>query len=152
MHLGKIKITKGIASFPMRIEELKQWLKTFLKNKEHPVVHLEETADTLFVEYTGEKHVYIIHPHFEDKQHLLTQAAGKEHQITLVVLNTRKNIAQVIAWWDILIQYPQLNIFFVAPKTNEKWVLYPSTHNKIIEPQNLEKGLHALAEGIGYDE
>ncbi len=136
----------------MHTEELKQWLKTYLKNKESTLVHLEETEDTLFVEYTSEKHLYIIHPHFEDKQHLLTQLLGKEHLITLVVLNTRKNIAQVIAWWDMLIQYPHLSIFFVAPKTNEKWILYPLTHDKIIESQNLEKGLQALAEGIGYDE
>lgn len=147
--VGKIHITERIHS-PMRIEELKQWLKIYLKNKEPGIVHLEETADTLFVEYSGQKHLYIIHPQFEDKQHLLSQLTGKEHPITFVVLNTRKNIAQVIAWWDILVQYSHFSIYFVAPKTNEKWSLYPFSHNKLIEQQNLEKGLSALAEGIGY--
>lgn len=136
-----------------KVSELKNWLKAFLKNKDtltKSIVHMEEADDTIFVEYTSKKHLFIIHPHFEHKQHLLTQLESKEHPITLVTLNTKKNLLQTINWWDILIEHPNLSIYFVIPSRNDKWIIHPTTHDKIIERNTLEKGLKSLAEGIGF--
>ncbi len=134
----------------MEIDLLKKWLKTYLKSKDAPIVHIEEGEGTLFVEYTGKKHLYLIQPDIKNIAPILEQLKSKEHPATLVLLNTEKNLVQLIAWWDELAQYPHLSIFFVLPATNEKWAIVPFTHDKISERKHLEKGLRALAEGIGY--
>lgn len=133
------------------VEDLKQWLRAYLKSKDvvtKSIVAMEEGQDTLFVEYTSKKQLYIIHPRFEDKQHLLTQLSSKEYPIILITRNTEYNLRRLIAWWDILSQYPQLSIYFVGDY--DKWVIVPFSHARIAEAGTLEKGLYAIATGIGF--
>ncbi len=132
-------------------EELKKWLKAYLKSRlATSLVHIEESENTLFVEYTEKKHLYVIYPIFNEIAPLLDKVKSKEHSITIVALNTDKNVIQLVEWWDELAQYPQLSLFFVVPEMSEKWAIFPFTHNKITERKYLEKGLRAMAEGIGY--
>lgn len=135
---------------PEKQEELKKWLKTYIKSKEVSIVHIEEGEDSLFVEYTEKKHLYLLYSEFKNISHIMEQLENKEHPITIVTLNTEKNLMQLVAWWDMLMQYPHLSIIFVVPSTGEKWAIVPFTHDKVAERKYLEKGLRALAEGIGY--
>ncbi len=62
-----------------------------------------------------------------------------------LLLETRHaNTTFVVANWDKLSNLKGLCIYFVNPKLNEKWLLYPFTHNQITERSALKRGLESL--------
>ena len=67
-----------------------------------------------------------------------------KEQIGLVVLNTKKNVESMIANWVELSKNQKLCIYFVNPKTNEKWLIYPHTHNQITEKAALRRGIETM--------
>jgi len=85
--------------------------------------------------------LFLVRPELLNVEEVLQKAAGSAG---LVVLNTKKNVDAVLANWDKLAKLKGLCIYFVNPKANEKWLLYPYTHDQITEKPALRRGLESL--------
>ena len=71
-----------------------------------------------------------------------------EELITVVCLNSMKNINFCVDNWDKLISNKLFSIIFVNPESKNKWIIYPYTHNKITEKASLKSGLVSLYENV----
>lgn len=107
---------------------------------EQLIVSIEDTGkDFILHKNTGDVR-FLIRPELGDISEIKTRT-GK---IGLVVLNSRKNLDFVIANWQTFAALKELCIYFVNPTVNEKWLLYPFTHNQITEKSALKRGLFSL--------
>lgn len=122
---------------------LKEWMTAYLKSRDaikQEILGLEEQNDTLIVlKQTGELKI-IIKPELAIFDELKT-ANGP---LSIAVHNTKKNVDFLITNWDTFSKAEKLCIYFVNPSTNEKWMLYPHTHNQITEKAALRKGLETM--------
>lgn len=122
---------------------LKEWMIAYLKSRDaikQEILEIEEKNDSLIVrKQTGETRI-VVRPELAIFDELKT-ANG---QLSIAVHNTKKNVEFLISNWDTFSRAEKLCIYFVNPSTNEKWMLYPHTHNQITEKAALRKGLEAM--------
>lgn len=72
-------------------------------------------------------------------------------KVSLVItLNNRRNMDYLVKEWSRLAQLPELRIYFINPfsSTEKKWVINPSVHQKICEPDSLKIGVISLFESV----
>lgn len=123
--------------------ELTSWIKNYLTSRdamEQLIVSIEDTGKDFVVhKKTGDVR-FLVRPELNDTAEIKS-IAGK---IGLVVLNSRKNLDFVISNWQTFAALKELCIYFVNPTVNEKWLLYPFTHNQITEKNALKRGLFSL--------
>lgn len=65
----------------------------------------------------------------------------------LVTKNLRSNVEYLLKHWAVFAQREGVKIIFANTAKNEKWVLIPYNHNKLLEG-GPAKGLWALFEGV----
>ncbi|MBI4145739.1 hypothetical protein HY489_00185 [Candidatus Woesearchaeota archaeon] len=121
--------------------DLKEWTKTLLKSRDsikQEIIKIEDQNGELTVHKKTGQSKFIIKPELKDLNSIPTS------QVNLVILNTKKNLEFVITNWQTLAQHKNLCIYFVNPTTNDKWLLYPYTHNQITEKIALRKGLETM--------
>lgn len=108
---------------------MEQLINSFEDKGNDFVVH-KKTGDVLF----------LVRPELVDVSELrsLVGKAG------LVVLNSRANLDFVISNWQTFAALKELCVYFINPMVNEKWLLYPYTHNQITEKNALKRGLFSL--------
>ena len=124
--------------------ELKEWAEIYLKNRDilqKTITGLEDTNGDFIMYKTSGDVVFLIRPELSDIEGVVEKAPGNTG---LVLLNTKKNVDTVISNWDKLSKLKGLCIYFVNPKVNEKWLLYPYTHDQITEKVALKQGLQTL--------
>lgn len=123
---------------------LTEWTKTLLQSRDairQEITSFEDAGNDFIVhKKTGDTR-FLIRPEFTSPQELTAHA---NEALSLVLLNTKKNLNAVIAHWQELASIKQLCIYFVNPQTNDKWLLYPHTHNQITEKTALRKGLETM--------
>ncbi|MFB6197386.1 MAG: hypothetical protein ABEI52_03825, partial [Halobacteriaceae archaeon] len=61
----------------------------------------------------------------------------------IVCLNTEENKEELVEAWDTAIEIDP-KIIFVNPKENSKWIVKPSLHDRVADPENLEEGFDTL--------
>jgi len=123
---------------------LKEWVQILLKNRDvmqQSITGFENVNGDFIVHRSTGDELFLIRPEANDVNEIVQKTTGKTG---LVVLNTRKNLEFVIANWDKLAQLKGLCIYFANPAANEKWLLYPHTHNLITEKAALRRGLEAM--------
>jgi len=124
--------------------ELKEWAQIFLKSRDvmQRVISSFESLNGDFVVHktTGDV-IFMIRPELSNVEEVVEKSSGNAG---LIVLNTKKNVDAVISNWDKLAKLKGLCIYFVNPKANEKWLLYPHTHDQITEKPALRRGLESL--------
>lgn len=129
-------------------QTLKEWVLNYLQSKDImaknilSIEHNKDGFDLVVRSKAGDQFI-LIRPELHDAKEL---SSAKERKTIVVILNTRKNLEFVITNWDMLAQQPLLCIYFVNPcsETETKWIIYPSTHNRIADRKALKKGLEAL--------
>ena len=124
--------------------ELKEWAQIFLKSRDilqKSITGFESLNGDFVVHKSSGDSLFLIRPEIKDVAEILEKVTGSAG---LVVLNTKKNVDAVIANWEKLSRIQGLCIYFVNPKANEKWLLYPYTHNQITEKPALRRGLESL--------
>ena len=124
--------------------ELKEWAQIFLKCRDvmqKTISGFEDLNGDFVVHKTTGDVLFLVRPELLNVEEVLQKASGSAG---LVVLNTKKNVDAVLANWDKLAKLKSLCIYFVNPKANEKWLLYPYTHDQITEKPALRRGLESL--------
>jgi len=107
---------------------------------EQLIVSVEDTGKDFIVhKKTGDVR-FMVMPELADISEFKT-LTGKTG---LVILNSRKNLDFVITNWQVFSSLKDLCIYFVNTTVNEKWLLYPYTHNQITEKNALKRGLLSL--------
>lgn len=71
----------------------------------------------------------------------------KEKKIIISVLNTKSNIDYLIEKWAFFSEN-EITIMFAHPGTNEKWIIHPKTHNKIVEKEKLKSSIKVLFNSV----
>lgn len=124
--------------------QLKTWIQTLLKSRDamhQAITSFEDTPSGFIVHKKIGDHLFFIRADIVNVSELTQKTTTP---ITIIALNTRKNVNFVISHWELLSKIKQLTIYFVHPTKNEKWILAPYTHNQITEKIALRKGLEAL--------
>jgi hypothetical protein len=108
----------------------------------------KENAD-LLITHKDKKQYVIVLPFPDDLSIHLKKLPEKE-TITLVLVNSKKNIDLVIKQWKSLVAYPNLSIQFVNPfsKVDLKWVISPSIHSRVCEERSVGQGLKSMSSGV----
>jgi hypothetical protein len=128
---------------------LKEWTLEYIKNKDlftKSIKSIKQRDNKIIVEHTNKIHTYIIVPFIKDIRGITEKTAKKDGFISLVIFNSKENLEIIIKNWEELAKNQKFSIFFVNPfsSTEEKWIIYPSTHSRISSPFSLKKGLLAL--------
>ncbi|MEM3154715.1 MAG: hypothetical protein QW165_04080 [Candidatus Woesearchaeota archaeon] len=124
--------------------ELKEWAQIFLKSRDvlqKSIIGFENLNGDFVVKKTTGDVLFLVRPELHDIGEIVSKVQGSAG---LVVLNTKKNVDFVVSNWDKLAKLQKLCIYFVNPKTNDKWLLYPFTHNQITDSSALKRGLESL--------
>ena len=124
--------------------QLKEWVQIYLKSRDilqKAITGFESLNGDFIVHKTTGDVVFLIRPECVNADEVVEKAAGSAG---LVVLNTKKNVDFVISNWSKLAKLKGLCVYFVNPNLNEKWLLYPYTHDQITEKPALRRGLESL--------
>jgi hypothetical protein len=126
------------------VSQLKEWAQIYLKSRDvlqKSITGFESLNGDFVVHKTTGDVLVLIRPELSDAGEIVEKSAGSAG---LVVLNTKKNVDFVVSNWDKLSKLKGLCIYFVNPAANEKWLLFPFTHDQITEKPVLRRGLESL--------
>lgn len=124
--------------------ELKEWAQIYVKNRDilqKSVLGFDNLNGDFVVRKSSGDVLFLIRPELSDADEIVEKCTGN---CSLVILNTRKNVNFVISNWDKFAKLKGLCVFFVNLGLNEKWLLYPYTHDQITERSALKRGLESL--------
>jgi len=128
-------------------EELREWTLVFLKNRDlykQEIERIEKLDGDFVVHKKNTRTRFMIRPELDD----VGEVAREDGALSVVLLNRQKNVDAVAKGWDKIKDKPNLCIFFVNPLANEKWMIFPKTHDLITEREALKKGLESLASAV----
>ncbi len=126
------------------VSQLKEWAQIYLKSRDvlqKSITGFESLNGDFVVHKTTGDVLVLVRPELSDAGEIVEKSAGSAG---LVVLNTKKNVNFVVSNWDKLSKLKGLCIYFVNPEANEKWLLFPFTHDQITEKPALRRGLESL--------
>jgi hypothetical protein len=124
-------------------ERLAEWVQVFLQNRDvfnKVITGFEKVDGDVLVKRTNGDLLVFVRPELGD----VSDVSVRDGPSVLAVLNSKRNLDAVIKNWDVLAKKKDLCIYFVNPETNDKWLLYPHTHNQITEKSALRRGLESL--------
>jgi len=127
--------------------KLKEWIVILLKNRDvmhKSILSFEEVGDDFIVHKDAGDILFFIRPVLSDIGFLDTISG----QAGLVVLNTKKNLDFLVFNWSKFASVKGLCVYFVNPSVDDKWLLYPFTHDQITERSALKRGLLSLFESV----
>lgn len=133
--------------------DLKEWTIQFIKNKDiiqKKILEIKDNGNTVEVIFKDNKRqLLFIQPDVK-----LVEVADALEQstkdplmfVSIVCLNKRTNLQELIKNWQRIVDFPQLSMYFVNPEsaTDKKWMIYPHTHHKISDPSSLKLGLESM--------
>jgi len=127
---------------------LLEWTEVYVKHRdlfEKKIASIQAQHDTVLVtQKDGESWKAIAAPELGDDV-VAHVGAGR---VLLVTRNLKANTDFVAQHWKKLAVNPGLKIIFVNVAKNEKWLLVPSTHDKVTEPATLKLGLQTMHEAV----
>ena len=122
---------------------LSEWAVEYIKNKDlvqKRLVNIETTESLIICKYKAGEGTYFIEPTLSEK----VLAEIKEEECTVVCLNKKENLSILIKNWERFAKFKKLCFIFVNPLINERWIIFPYTHNLITEYSSLKRGLQSL--------
>lgn len=124
-------------------EQLSEWVRVFLQNRDvfnKVITGFEKVDGDLLVRRTNGDLLVFVRPELGD----VSDISSRDGPCALALLNSRQNLDSVIKNWDVLAKKKDLCVYFINPNSNDKWLLYPYTHNQITEKPALRRGLESL--------
>lgn len=130
-----------------QINSLLEWTIFFVKNKDimkREIKDYKILKNYVDFEYKDRKHTYYMYPELNDE----AITVSEKGITTIVCLNKKDNLNFVVKNWDKLTKNKTFSMVFVHPTSNQRWIIYPYTHNSVTEKSSLKSGLQSLAEQI----
>jgi len=128
-------------------DDLKSWTIEFVKHKDvftKNLIDFNAKEDSVEFNFKDKKHTYITKEILDDS----LKNRIKEGYFAVVCLNKKENLDFLIKNWDFFAKFQKVSILFVNLKTNERWIIYPSTHDSLTEREALKPGLNSLYQSI----
>ena len=125
--------------------ELAEWTRLFLKHQDllkREIEGIEEKGALLLVKKKTGLEEWLIRPT------LTAEELDPNKRQGIATLNTKENLEFLIKNWDQYKDHPTLKIVFANPARNERWILVPSHHNKVADPESLRLGFEAMFTSI----
>jgi hypothetical protein len=124
--------------------ELKEWIKEFIKHKDiftKSIVEIKDVDKDFLVKYKDKEVFFYVDEIFTEALKRLQNSI-----VSIAVLNTKQNFDTLIQNWHTLAKDETLTIYFINPnsKTDKKWIIRPSIHNKIADEETLKSGLESM--------
>lgn len=135
-----------------RREELKDWLKGYVKHRDvflKSIQLIDDNEDGFTVKFKDRETIYIIIPTLTDLNAII-EKSEEQLQTVIAVLNIKKNLDFLILNWHKLDSDPNLTFFFINPDSKKDlcWIIRPYQHSKIADEDSLKTGLLALFESV----
>ena len=100
----------------------------------------------------GNKQAYVVEPFIDDKDLNKIMDRLKQYEIcSLVVYNTKANLDSVSKHWDKIANFKKnFSINFINPfsKSEKRWVVYPMTHELVVEKSKIGPSLKILFSNV----
>jgi hypothetical protein len=133
---------------------LLDWTINFLKNKDlmlKKIESIEKGKDgfDLYIKYKDKEQYVLVIPTISDLSGIIQKFSNTSY-FTIVTLNSKENLDEVLKSWAKLVDFRFLNIIFTNPFSSgdKRWIIYPSTHNKVSEQSSLKLGLKSMFEMV----
>lgn len=129
-------------------QELILWTVAHAKNKDimrKEIRNYKIKDDIIKFELKNKNEKYLIYPELNDE--IIAKISNEDHTI-IVCLNKRNNLDFLIKEWHLFSEYKKLSIIFCNHIKNQRWIIFPYTHNKITEKSSLKPGLLSLFSNI----
>ncbi|MBD3310461.1 hypothetical protein GF351_04535 [Candidatus Woesearchaeota archaeon] len=136
---------------------LTRWITDYLKNKDildKKIQKIEKGGKTksepqILIQYPEKKLSIYVQPFLKSFEPILKKEK-KESHIAVVVLNVHENLKVLLDEWKKVIGYPNLTVYFVNPdsENENRWVIYPYTHNMWCDVKSLKAGLISLFQTV----
>ena len=126
------------------VAELREWAKIYLSSRDaltKLILGFDDAGSDFVVHKSSGDVLFLIRPVLSDVSEVVDKCQGS---LGLVVLNTKRNVDFVLSNWQKFAQFKGLCIYFVNLVSNEKWLLYPFTHDQITDKSALRRGLESL--------
>jgi hypothetical protein len=126
------------------LNTLLEWIIFYVKNKDLIKKEIKDykiLKNYVEFEMKDKKQIYYAYPMLNDE--ILEKCS--EGCVSAVCLNKKENINFAVSNWDKLVKNPKFSMIFVNIPTNQRWIIFPYTHDKITEKQTLKLGLEAMA-------
>ncbi len=133
---------------------LVDWIINYLNNKDlllERIELIEKNKDgfDLYVKFREKEQFFIIAPILDNVGEIISKF-DENRFFGLITFNTTNNLDILIKNWGSFIKIKHLCIFFVNPfsQSDEKWIIFPCTHNNICEKNTLARGLKSMFEMV----
>lgn len=131
-------------------DELKEWILLHIKNRDllqNLITGFEDVPGfDLVVRRSDADQFFLVRPEISDAEEIVSKAIG--NRLGVVTLNKKSNVDFVVKHWDSFKDVDKLCFYFVNPRTGDKWMLFPKTHELITEKAALKPGLMSLYTSI----
>ena len=131
------------------INSLLEWTIFYVKNKDiirKEIKDYKILKNYIDFDYGNRKHTYYMQPTLDEE----TIKLSENGITTIVCLNKKENLNFIVSNWDKLTKNKTFSIIFTHPKLNQRWIIYPYTHNSVTEKASLKLGLQTLFEQIPH--
>lgn len=123
--------------------QLTEWCESYFRHKdilERKIEDIKHDGDRLIIRRKDGDLVVICDSDFSKISFDDTEGYAR---IYAASLHTKKNLSHLIDRWKELVAKENLMCVFADPESNTKWLVAPSSHDRIIHG-DLKKGLKSL--------
>lgn len=132
---------------------LVQWVMEYVKHKDiytKSIQKIDVQGSVVQVTYAHKIHGYCALPDWDASSLTEFLKAHADDYTSLVTLNTRSNLDELIQQWKDIVPFERFNVFFVNPfsTSDKRWIISPFVHNKICDESALKQGLGSMFMGV----
>lgn len=123
---------------------LHEWTLRYIKHRDLFQKKLKEcinNKEEICCTYSNYTRHYLLKDNLEDG---VLKNIHAHQSVVVVCRYTQENLNFVLAHWKDLVKHHNLLLIFVEPDREKKWLLNPSAHHKIADPETLTEGLQSM--------
>lgn len=133
---------------------LVDWTERLLRHRDllaRKIKSIDKNKDGFDIVAVGQpkdRHIFV--DPFMSRLEELSNMLDKDVKVTLVVYNTKDNLATLTDSWKLLNSYPLFCVMFVNPFSTQdtKWTVCPYTHDKVTEKASFSTGLKSMFDSV----